>query len=116
MNCNELSEIHIGDRSFYWYESLELKNLPSLTVLEMGRASFCNCHWIVVENLNRLQSITLALWALHGGHRIESNELIMKNLPSLTLFKGDTWNFNRIQKMSIKNIPSLTSEGIQMKG
>ena len=52
MNCNELSEIHIGDRSFYWYESLELKNLPSLTVLEMGRASFCNCHWIVVESIN----------------------------------------------------------------
>ena len=52
MICNELSEIHIGDRSFYWYESLELKNLPSLTVLEMGRASFCNCHWIVVESIN----------------------------------------------------------------
>ena len=52
MNCDHLKVIHTGRDSFYWYESLELKNLPSLTVLEMGRASFCNCHWIVVESIN----------------------------------------------------------------
>ena len=52
MNCARLRQIHIGKNSFFWYESFELKNLPSLTVLEMGRASFCNCHWIVVESIN----------------------------------------------------------------
>ena len=52
MNCSLLRQIQIGYNSFCLYESFEVKNLPSLTVLEMGRASFCNCHWIVVESIN----------------------------------------------------------------
>ena len=52
MNCDQLKLIHIGDKSFYWYESLELKNLPSFTTVEMGCVSFWKCHLIVFESMN----------------------------------------------------------------
>ena len=91
MNCDQLREIHIGEKSFELYESFELKNLPSLTTLEMGCASFLKCHLIVFDSMNDwmndkwdlipLQSITLELGALEGDEdTIESNELIMKSM------------------------------------
>ena len=91
MNCDQLKQIYFGDRSFLLYESFELKNLPSLTTLEMGCASFLKCHLIVFDSMNDwmndkwdlipLQSITLELGALEGDEdTIESNELIMKSM------------------------------------
>ena len=35
MNCDQLSEIHFGYDSFCWYESFELKNLPSLISIHL---------------------------------------------------------------------------------
>ena len=91
MNCDQLRLIHMGEGSFYWYKSFELKNLPSLISIQLDRCAFCNCKWIVFDSMNdwmndkwdliRLQSITLELGALEGDEdTIESNELIMKSM------------------------------------
>ena len=74
-----------------YYESLELKNLPSLISIQLDNYAFCSCHLIVFESMNdwmndewdliRLQSITIGERALYGdGDTAESNELIMKNM------------------------------------
>ena len=52
MNCDQLSEIHIGFQSFYWYESFELKNLPSLVSIQLDGFSFYDCHSIVLESMS----------------------------------------------------------------
>ena len=52
MNCDQLSEIHIGGWSFFWYESFELKNLPSLISIQLDRHAFMKCHRIVFESMN----------------------------------------------------------------
>ena len=52
MNCDQLSEIHFGDHSFFWYESFELKNLPSLISIQLGKGAFCVCHWIVFDSMH----------------------------------------------------------------
>ena len=52
MNCDQLSEIHIEDWSFFWYESFELKNLPSLISIQLDNYAFCSCHLIVFESMN----------------------------------------------------------------
>ena len=117
MNCDQLKQIYFGDRSFLLYESFELKNLPSLTTLEMGCASFLKCHLIVFDSMNDwmndkwdlipLQSITLELGALEGDEdTIESNELIMKSmndndidwwdLPSLSMINGGFWHIGKV--------------------
>ena len=91
MNCDQLSEIHIGYRSFYSYESFELKNLRSLISIQLGQYAFYLCHRIVFESKNdwmndewdltQLQSIDVGLLALDGyRNTVESNELIMKSM------------------------------------
>ena len=91
MNCDQLSEINIGEHSFVYHESFELKNLPSLISIQLDNYAFCSCHLIVFESMNdwmndewdliRLQSITIGERALYGdGDTAESNELIMKNM------------------------------------
>ena len=112
MNCDQLSEIHIEDWSFFWYESFELKNLPSLISIQLDRSVFSCCYSIVFDSMNdwmidewdltQLQSITLGYLAI-GGDAHKSNELIMKSmsdndidwwdLPSLSTFKGSGYNF-----------------------
>ena len=52
MNCDQLSEIHIGCNSFLLYESLELKNLPSLISIQLDGLAFSKCHSIVFESMN----------------------------------------------------------------
>ena len=42
--------------------------------------------------------------------------LIMKNLPSLSLIKGNDANFCCIGKVILENIPSLTEHGILLGG
>ncbi|KNB44865.1 hypothetical protein JH06_1587 [Blastocystis sp. subtype 4] len=114
MNCDQLRLIQIGEDSFYWYESFELKNLPSLISIQLDDESFYS-QTIVFENLIRLQSITLGSSTLTGDEDVtETNVLIMKNLPSLSLIKGDGDNFGDIFTVILENIPSLTSEGIQL--
>ena len=52
MNCDQLSEIHIRNGSFLWYESLELKNLPSLISIQLDRSVFSCCYSIVFDSMN----------------------------------------------------------------
>ena len=52
MNCDQLSEVQTGERSFYWYESFELKNLRSLISIQLDSCAFYNCHSIVFESIN----------------------------------------------------------------
>ena len=52
MNCDQLSEVQTGERSFYWYESFELKNLPSLISIQLDGYAFKNCQRIVFESMN----------------------------------------------------------------
>ena len=52
MNCNELSEIHIGEKSFFDYESFELKNLPSLISIQLDDNAFWLYHSVVFESMS----------------------------------------------------------------
>ena len=52
MNCDQLSEIHIGNGSLSWYESLELKNLPSMIWIQLDEYAFYWCHRIIFESMN----------------------------------------------------------------
>ena len=52
MNCDQLKDIHIDNDSFHWYESLELKNLPSLISIYLNSGTFCLCHSIVFDSMN----------------------------------------------------------------
>ena len=52
MNCDQLSEIHFGESSFCWYESFELKNLPSLISIQLDENVFQRCHVIVFDSMN----------------------------------------------------------------
>ena len=91
MNCDQLREIHIGKETLEFYDSFELKNLPSLISIQLDDYVFCNCQRIVFDSMNdwmndewdliRLQSITLKLGAFTSKcGTIESNELIMKSM------------------------------------
>ena len=52
MNCDQLRQIHIEESSFRWYESFELKNLPSLISIQLDKSVFWKCHSIVFESMN----------------------------------------------------------------
>ena len=52
MNCDRLKQIHICKYSFMYYESLELKNLPSLRSIQLDWYVFSCCHSIVFESMN----------------------------------------------------------------
>ncbi|KAK8806651.1 hypothetical protein WA588_003214, partial [Blastocystis sp. NMH] len=137
VNCPKLKSIQIGDYSFSDYHSFELNNLPSLQSIYVGARcfsyapsfsltdlpqlqsvklvdyAFACIHSIVFENLPKLQSIQLGAWALQGDiSEDRKNTLTMRNLPSLTQFKGDYWNFGYIGSVILENIPQLSSNGI----
>ena len=52
MNCDQLKEIRIGIKTFYWYETFELMNLPSLISIQLDDNAFRLCHSIVFESMN----------------------------------------------------------------
>ena len=52
MNCDQLSEIHFGYQSFNYYESFELKNLPSLISIQLDGGAFFDFHSVVFESMN----------------------------------------------------------------
>ncbi|KAK8807968.1 hypothetical protein WA588_006454 [Blastocystis sp. NMH] len=79
---------------------------------------------MVCSDLPKLQSILLGDWALHGDEDDDrktistepynyKNTLTMRNLPSLTEFKGNRGNFKYIGSVILENIPQLSSDGIQ---
>ena len=50
MNCDQLREIHIGKETLEFYDSFELKNLPSLTSIQFDVDAFFWSHLIVFES------------------------------------------------------------------
>ena len=97
MNCDQLSEIHFGYKSFNYYESFELKNLPSLISIQLDGDAFYACHLIEFDSMNdwmndewdliRVESIILVYDALYGDEdSVDRNELIMKSMND-----GDDW-------------------------
>ena len=51
-NCDQLREIHIGERSFSRYKSFELKNLPSLISIQLDDNAFWLYHSVVFESMS----------------------------------------------------------------
>ena len=52
MNCDQLRQIDIGKNSFYYYESFELKNLPSLISIQLDDNAFWLYHSVVFESMS----------------------------------------------------------------
>ena len=52
MNCDRLRQIHIGYYSFFWYESFELKDLPSLISIQLDQYAVHYYHSVVFESIN----------------------------------------------------------------
>ncbi|KAK8792582.1 hypothetical protein WA588_005074 [Blastocystis sp. NMH] len=110
-----------------WYcfnraPSFSLTDLPQLQSIQLGNDAFRNVHSVVFENLPKLQSIQLGISALLGDADADrktinnepynyKNTLTMRNLPSLTEFKGID-NFYAIGSVILENIPQLSSDGI----
>ncbi|KAK8823034.1 hypothetical protein WA538_002187 [Blastocystis sp. DL] len=123
-NLPSLQSIDMGDYCFFLAPSFSLTDLPQLQSITLGYGVFDYVHSIVFENLPMLQSIQLGRGALYGDSRNDrktisyepynyKNTLTMRNLPSLTEFKGDFCNFRYIGSVILENIPQLSSSGIQ---
>ncbi|KAK8790773.1 hypothetical protein WA588_002520 [Blastocystis sp. NMH] len=122
-NLPSLQSIDIGMWCFGYTPSLSLTNLPQLQSVKLGESAFIYVHTVVFENLPKLQSIQLEGYALHGDGGDDrktiskepynyKNTLTMRNLPSLTQFKGNDYNFWCIGAVILENIPQLSSSGI----
>ena len=109
MNCDQLSEIHFGYQSFNYYESFELKNLPSLISIQLDGDAFYACQRIVFDSMNdwmndewdliRVESIILVYDALYGDEdSVDRNELIMKSM------NDDNWLIRSSFSIFIKRI------------
>ncbi|KAK8799399.1 hypothetical protein WA588_006567, partial [Blastocystis sp. NMH] len=123
-NLPSLQSIVLSNGCFRYAPSFSLTDLPQLQSVELGDWAFNYVHSIVFENLPKLQSIRLSRCALFGDGRadrktintepyIYKNTLTMRNLPSLTEFKGDWYNFYAIGSVILENIPQLSFIGIQ---
>ncbi|KAK8818954.1 hypothetical protein WA538_001534 [Blastocystis sp. DL] len=123
-NLTFLQSIEMGGACFCYAPSFSLTNLPQLQSVKLGNSAFFYVHSVVFENLPKLQSIQLGEGALQGDGRDNrktintkpfnyNNTLTMRNLPSLTEFKGDSYNFVCIGSVILENIPRLSSDGIQ---
>ena len=113
--------------NFEYAPSFSLTDLPQLQSVKLGNWAFYNAYSAVFENLPKLQSIQLGDHALQGGNGADrttideepynfKNTLTMRNLPSLTQFKGNEYNFYYMGSVILENIPQLTSDGIQFGG
>ncbi|KAK8831399.1 hypothetical protein WA577_000487 [Blastocystis sp. JDR] len=137
-NCDALKELKIGRRSFFdyslieienvnsleliemgevnsfcynfCYASLELKNLPKLKSLLFGDGAFCYSSRLVLENLPELTSIRLG-WSAFRFDDDKSSTLVMRNLPSLTSLTTTSvsWSFRYPRHITLYDIPALTT-------
>ncbi|KAK8816918.1 hypothetical protein WA556_002819, partial [Blastocystis sp. ATCC 50177/Nand II] len=109
-NVNSLELIEIGEIdkvscSFY-YASLELKNLPKLKSLLFGDRAFSLSSRLVLENLPELTSIRLG-WDAFQFKDVESSTLVMRNLPTLTLLEttsSNSWSFHNPRHITLYGI------------
>ena len=52
MNCDQLCSILIKKASFWWYERIELKCLPSIISIQLDDKAVCKCYSVVFESMN----------------------------------------------------------------
>ncbi|KAK8811694.1 hypothetical protein WA556_000633 [Blastocystis sp. ATCC 50177/Nand II] len=113
-NVNSLELIEIGDMDSlsynFFYASLELKNLPKLKSLLFGSRAFYDSSRLVLENLPELTSIRLGRSAFYFKTHNESSTLVMRNLPTLTSLTTTSGNSFRFPyHITLYDIPALTS-------
>ncbi|KAK8791727.1 hypothetical protein WA588_002036, partial [Blastocystis sp. NMH] len=122
-NLPSLQSIDIGSFGFEYAPSFSLTDLPQLQSVTLGVGAFDYVHSVVFENLATLQSIQLGSNALFGDSGADrktiseapynyKNTLTMRNIPSLTEFKGSWYNFYYTGSVILENIPQLSSDGI----
>ncbi|KAK8819268.1 hypothetical protein WA577_003734, partial [Blastocystis sp. JDR] len=113
-NVNSLELIEIGymDAESYnfYFASLELKNLPKLKSLLFGYFAFCYSSRLVLENLPELTSIQLGYDAFHFND-VESSTLVMRSLPKLTSLTTTylSFSFRYPHHITLYVIPALTT-------
>ncbi|KAK8825003.1 hypothetical protein WA556_006294 [Blastocystis sp. ATCC 50177/Nand II] len=114
-NVNSLELIEMGDMNNtsnnFLYASLELKNLPKLKSLLFGYDAFLYSSRLVLENLPELTSIQLGYDAFLFNN-VESSTLVMRNLPkltSLTTTQSYSWSFLNPRHITLYDIPALTN-------
>ncbi|KAK8832504.1 hypothetical protein WA577_002977 [Blastocystis sp. JDR] len=114
-NVNSLELIEIGDMNNwsdnFLFASLELKNLPKLKSLLFGRNAFSSSSRLVLENLPELTSIRLGDDAFYFKKDVESSTLVMRNLPKLTSLTtpSNSWSFRNPRHITLYDIPALTT-------
>ncbi|KAK8833095.1 hypothetical protein WA577_006138, partial [Blastocystis sp. JDR] len=106
----EMGEVNNTSNNFY-FASLELKNLPKLKSLLFGYGAFCYSSRLVLENLPELTSIRLGFDAFYFDNDVESSTLIMRNLPKLTTLTttSNSWSFRYANHITLYDIPALTT-------
>ena len=52
MNCDHLKHINIDRKSFFYYDSFECKNLPSLISIQLDDEAFSYCQRIEFDSMN----------------------------------------------------------------
>ncbi|KAK8826471.1 hypothetical protein WA577_001399 [Blastocystis sp. JDR] len=112
-NVNSLELIDIGDMDNwsynFYYASLELKNLPKLKSLLFGYRAFSSSSRLVLENLPELTSIQLG----YSAFQITgiNSTLVMRNLPTLTSLETTSGSnsFSNPRHITLYDIPALTT-------
>ncbi|KAM7456590.1 hypothetical protein BLSTO_02650 [Blastocystis sp. subtype 1] len=114
-NVPSLEVIEMGELNGYCdnfhHASLELKNLPSLKSLLFGSRTLLWSRHVVFENLPELTSIQLG-WYAFGFNDNDSSELIMRNLPKLTILTTegeDSGTFKYPRSITLEDMPSLNT-------
>ncbi|KAK8791746.1 hypothetical protein WA588_002055 [Blastocystis sp. NMH] len=134
-NCSQLQSISIGRLSFSSFTHFEMHNLPSLQSLilddycftkcsqlvltgfpslqtiQFGESVFADCNSVFMKDLVSLRSIALGRASLRF-REYGDNTLVMRNLPSLTTFIGDGYNWERVDSLLLEHLPSLSPTSI----
>ncbi|KAM7453265.1 hypothetical protein BLSTO_05992 [Blastocystis sp. subtype 1] len=114
-NVNSLELIEMGEvnswSNNFLFASLELKNLPKLKSLLFGRSAFFLSSRLVLENLPELTSIRLGRDAFRFKNNVESSTLVMRNLPKLTSLTTTSYSdsFRDPRHITLYDIPALTT-------
>ena len=133
-NCSNLSSIDIGEYAFMKYKNLELTNLPLLQRINIGYSAFQSVQTILMESkwergiMNQIclhysqfncdtkhfretvvknarwlsihHTTTKTRWRCEVRYRGDE----WTDLPSLTSFRGDQYNFQNIGSIILESI------------
>ena len=111
-NCDALKELKIGRYSFSDYSVIEIENVNSLELIEMGDMDSLSCSFysasLELKNLPKLKSLLFGKRAFR-----DSSRLVLENLPELTSIQlgWNAFHFNDVESSTLvmRNLPKLTS-------